>query len=98
MKPDELEEHLNRLVEALDRREITIFSRDEAGALKEIATLSAEDREALREITKFWRAAKGSAWLAGLLMSGLKWAAGLVAIWIAFKAGLLDWLRGELRP
>ncbi|WP_370194159.1 MULTISPECIES: hypothetical protein [Aurantimonas] len=81
-QPKDGDEALHKLLNAIQDRQITVFSVEEA--------------EALREVAKVWRAARSSAWLASVLGSGLKWAAGIVVLWIAFKNGLAEWLQGLL--
>lgn len=48
--------------------------------------------EALIEVAKWWVALQGISMFGGALGSGVKWLAFMVGIWIAFKAGFLEWL------
>lgn len=85
MTKDELEtarSALIKLKEQLDSGEMIVFEPDEAKALKEMATI--------------FNRMKGAVWLARVLGASLKWMVGVGLAYIAFKAGLLDFLsKGE---
>lgn len=66
-------EKLNRL---LDDNQITIFTSEEADALKEVA--------------EAWRSAKGFVIIMKYTGGTLKWCVGFGAMWVAFKAGFFD--------
>lgn len=70
---------LNALV---DSEEIVIFNKEEAKALREVASL--------------WAQVKAAAALGGSIGSALKWTVVFGAAWAAFRAGFFDWMREGL--
>lgn len=85
MTKDELEtarSALIKLKEQLDSGDMIVFEPEEAKALKEMATI--------------FNRMKGAVWLAQVLGASLKWMVGFGLAYVAFKAGLLDFLsKGE---
>lgn len=84
--PDSLEqsvvEKLEQLVKDAFANHSTLFTKEEAEALKNVAA---------RE-----RAWQSIGMLAGIVKSILTYLGFFIAAWVAFKAGLLQWLAGEL--
>lgn len=73
---------LIKLKEQIDSGDMVVFEPEEAKALKEMATI--------------FNRMKGAVWLAQLLGASLKWIVGVGLAYVAFKAGLLDFLsKGE---
>lgn len=74
---------LEKLQQMIDRDELVIFTKDEAKALREVATI--------------WGHIKSVVVLGGYLGNGLKWAVMIVALWIGFKSGVLDWIKANTK-
>lgn len=72
---------LKKIQKLIENDELTIFTRQEAKALREVAT--------------FWGQIKAVVVLGGALGRGLKWLVMIVAIWIAFKGGVLEWVKSS---
>lgn len=68
-------EKINKLLEDSD---VTIFTAEEAEALKEVADA--------------WKSAKGFVVIMRYTGSTLKWCVGFAVTWAAFKAGFFDFL------
>lgn len=69
---------IEKLNDLLDDDKITIFTTEEAEALKEVA--------------EAWRSAKGFVVIMKYTGGTLKWCVVFAATWAAFKAGLFDFL------
>lgn len=70
---------IDKLNKLLDDEKITIFTNDEASALKEVA--------------KAWRSAQGFLYITKLGGATLKWCVLIGAAWVAFKTGLFGFLK-----
>lgn len=82
MQDDDLEK---RLLEALQKVE-----DHEAGG--QIIIFSESQAEALIEVAKWWIALRGAGKIGAAMGSAVKWLAVMIAAWVAFKAGLLEWI------
>lgn len=78
-KNTDVDAAIEKLNSLLDDSNITIFTSEEALALKEVA--------------EAWRSAKGFVLVARLTGGTLKWCVGFAVVWAAFKAGLFDLLK-----
>ena len=74
--------------------ERAVLAKLEAIAPGEIIIFSQEEAAALREVSLWWRRAKGAMALGGALGHALKWFLVVLAFLAAFKAGMLDFLGG----
>ena len=63
----------------LDDDDVTIFTREQAKALIEVA--------------EGWNKIKGALAVGRAIGGGLKWFAAFAAAWIAFKAGIYDFVK-----
>jgi hypothetical protein len=66
-------------------------------ALGEAEEFSAEEREALRDFARFWLGMQAVGRAAVVLQSVVKYIGWGVALYIAVKAGLVEWIKGALR-
>lgn len=86
MDEDELTIRINEAIRKMESQEpnseVIIFTQTQAAALIQVA--------------EAWIALRGVWVVGGLLGSTLKWAATVVGIWLAFKAGLLQWIAHNL--
>lgn len=76
---DKASEAIDKLVSMIEKKELTLFDKKEAEALKQMA--------------KTWTQLSAVIALGGLIGSGLKWFVGIAAAWIVFKEGLFDLIR-----
>ena len=79
---DTADDALHRVIDLINDEEIIVFTSDEAKALQEMAVV--------------WGQLKAVVSLGGTLGKGMKWFVLFVGAWIAFKAGVLDWIREGL--
>lgn len=68
------------LRDMMDRDDVTVFTRDQAKALIEVA--------------ESWNKIKGAIAVASWLGVGLKWFVAFVIAWIAFKSQLYEFIKG----
>lgn len=78
------ESAIEKLNALLDNESITIFTNEEAKALKEVAIA--------------WKSAKGFVHIASLMGATLKWCVAMGLAWAAFKTGLFGFLKGDIVP
>ena len=71
-----------KLNELLDG-DVTVFTKEEAAALKEVA--------------EAWRSAKGFVFIIRYTGNTLKWCVGFGLAWVVFKAGILEVVLREKR-
>jgi len=83
-KNDAADKAIAKLNEMLDSDQITIFTADEADALKEVA--------------KAWRSAQGFVYIASLAGATLKWCVAIGLAWAAFKTGLFGFFTANTNP
>lgn len=83
-EPNDVETAIAKLNEILDAEQVTIFTNDEADALKEVANA--------------WRSAQGFIRVTNLAGATLKWCVLLGVTWAAFKTGLFGFLQEGLDP
>ena len=62
--------------------QLVIFTEPQAQALTEVAT--------------WWIALRGAGKIGAAMGSALRWLALFIGAWIAFKAGLLEWITSNL--
>lgn len=79
----EVSELLKRLAEAEARGE-------------EVIVLSRREAAAIRAVAQFWLAGEAVGFFAGWIGGITKWLAVMIGLWIAFKAGILEWIRAGL--
>lgn len=76
-------ETVNRVLKKIASDDVVIFSKDEA--------------EALQSIAQFWLGWKSVGRFASGLKTVLSYIGWFILAWAAFKAGLIDWLKGSLK-
>jgi hypothetical protein len=77
-----LREALERMQERAPESQLVIFTEPQAQALTEVAT--------------WWIALRGAGKIGAAMGSALRWLALFIGAWIAFKAGLLEWITSNL--
>lgn len=82
MQEDDIEDRLREILANFEGHEpgnkVVIFSETQA--------------EALAEVAKWWIALRGAGKVGAAMGSAVKWLALMIAAWVAFKAGLLEWV------
>ena len=81
---NDAENAIAKLNVLLDSENITIFTNDEAQALKEVA--------------KAWRSGQGFIHIASLAGATLKWCVVIGVTWTAFKTGLFGLISENMDP
>ncbi len=64
----------------------------------EVTIFTTEEAEALKEVADAWQSAKGFVVVMRYAGSTLKWCVGFAVAWAAFKAGLFDFLGFNKKP
>lgn len=67
----------------IERREMVVFTPEEAQSIKELVVI--------------WNQLKAVVAIGSVLGNTLKWAVGIAAVWIAFKAGVVDWIKSSAK-
>lgn len=78
-----------RLLEAFEKAE-------QANPDGDLVVFTKPQAQALIEVAKWWVALRGANMIGGALGSAVKWFALILGSWIALKAGLLDWIAGNI--
>lgn len=76
-------EALHKLNELLERHQITIFTEQEAQALKQVAIA--------------WQGFEALGRIGSVVKSVLTWVGWAIAAYLAFKAGAVEWIRSIVR-
>ena len=80
---NDIETAIAKLNDLLDAEDVTLFTNDEAQALKEVANI--------------WRSAQGFVQIAKLGGATLKWFVVLGVSWAAFKTGLFGFIKNGMQ-
>lgn len=73
---------LDELKEMLKKKEMIVFSPEQAAVLIELA--------------EFWKSIKSVISLGSAIGGGLKWFLVFFATWAALKSGLMEWLKAAI--
>ena len=79
---EELSETLKDLKDMIQKKEMIVFTPEQAGHLVELAD--------------FWVSIKGAITVANAIGGGLKWCLMFIALWVALQKGLFEWVKAGL--
>lgn len=93
---EKVERLLEQMRDVKDAENLTIFDEAEADNLKELAKFGAEDIKHIKDVMQIMRGLEAIGGLGGYIYTLAKWIGAIGAVYVAFRTGVLEWLRANL--